>query len=71
MTFDSALDGLLDLLAVAIVRDLETQNLAAPAAFDNDVALAKGGTDGRRIRKRTRSAPASNCSARRLTQPIT
>ena len=40
MNFDPALDGLLDLLAEAVVRELEMQNPTTPAGFHN-VPLGK------------------------------
>ena len=40
MNFDPALDGLLDLLAEAVVRELEKQNPTTPAGFCTNVPLA-------------------------------
>lgn len=46
MNFDPALDGLLDLLAEATVRALDTRNPAGLAGIRNEVPTAKGsGTD--------------------------
>ena len=42
MNFDPALDGLLDLLAEAIVRKLETRIPATPTGNHNEVPLGKG-----------------------------
>ena len=42
MNLDHALDGLLDLLAEAVVRELETQIPAALAGTRIDISLAKG-----------------------------
>ena len=58
MQVDPALDGLLDLLAEATVRKLETRNPAGLAGFRNDVPLANEDWNNERIHNGRRSPQA-------------
>ena len=49
MNFEPALDGLLDLLAEAVVRELQMQNPAATAGFHKNVPSVTGGWNDERL----------------------